>query len=225
MFNGLNRGCIFFTFVALLPGQVNSFVTSRGRTASCVSKSSLQLASSSTEIPTLTEATTWQLRLKFDDLPVLSKEKIERVGKLFSVRAKFIEEEGYEPPQGSMQQVGFDDDDLQLTIMKGRWTLSEDPDDRKDGLWVWGLFQEPLYPFLLLNLETEAQDIQLDEETINIPALNLYAKIPHRRKEGSVVLDTAALNVRSTEQLQLVGAVADYFDDTCVGELQINPYV
>jgi hypothetical protein len=22
-----------------------------------------------------------------------------------------------------------------------RWTLSEDPNDRKDGLWIWGLFK------------------------------------------------------------------------------------
>ena len=22
-----------------------------------------------------------------------------------------------------------------------RWTLSEDPNDRKDGLWIWGLFE------------------------------------------------------------------------------------
>ena len=35
----------------------------------------------------------------------------------------------------------------------GTWTLSEDKDDRKDGLWVWGLFEEPKYPFLYFYLD------------------------------------------------------------------------
>lgn len=35
---------------------------------------------------------------------------------------------------------------------KARWTLSEAEDERGAGLWVWGLFEEPLYPFLLLQV-------------------------------------------------------------------------
>jgi hypothetical protein len=60
-----------------------------------------------------------------------------------------------------------------------------DPDDRKDGLWVWGLFKEPLYPFLLFQLEV--RDIPLASAGIAegdkriIPAGKLYAKVAHRR--------------------------------------------
>lgn len=35
----------------------------------------------------------------------------------------------------------------------GVWTLSEDKEDRKDGLWIWGLFEEPKYPFLYFYLD------------------------------------------------------------------------
>lgn len=35
---------------------------------------------------------------------------------------------------------------------KARWTLSEAEDTRGAGLWVWGLFKDPLYPFLLLQV-------------------------------------------------------------------------
>lgn len=35
---------------------------------------------------------------------------------------------------------------------KARWTLSEAEDKRGAGLWVWGLFKDPLYPFLLLQV-------------------------------------------------------------------------
>ena len=33
-----------------------------------------------------------------------------------------------------------------------RWMLSEDKNDRKDGLWIWGLFEEPKYPYLYFSL-------------------------------------------------------------------------
>ena len=39
-----------------------------------------------------------------------------------------------------------------LWCLSGKWTLSEDKNDRKDGLWIWGLFEEPKYPFLYFNL-------------------------------------------------------------------------
>ena len=79
---------------------------------------------------------------------------------IFAIQAKFIEEPGYEPPQGIIQQLfevassseevvevetttpedGVVDTSLpttttQMTIKSGRWTLSEDPNDRKDSLW------------------------------------------------------------------------------------------
>ena len=66
----------------------------------------------------------------------------------------------------------------------GTWQLSEDPDDKRDGLWVWGLFEEPLYPFLL---------VSLDSEKIGLPeggrlALRLGHKSrPNEARAGAVV--------------------------------------
>ena len=45
---------------------------------------------------------------------------------------------------------------------KARWTLSEAEDTRGAGLWVWGLFKDPLYPFLLLQVN--------NEEIVSVPA-------------------------------------------------------
>lgn len=36
---------------------------------------------------------------------------------------------------------------------KTRWILSEGEDRRSAGFWIWGLFEEPLYPFLLLQMQ------------------------------------------------------------------------
>ncbi len=84
------------------------------------------------------------------NLENLPTEKGKKTGGIYVVQAKFIEEEGYEPPQGILQQVvaevsASDEDETdeeqtssttpQMTVSSGRWTLSEDPNDRKDGLW------------------------------------------------------------------------------------------
>ena len=99
---------------------------------------------------TLTDATTWTMRMNLENLET---EKGKKTDGIFVVQAKFIEEEGYEPPQGILQQcfaqdetsdeTDSDDDSeevslsstSQMTIRSGRWTLSEDPNDRKDSLW------------------------------------------------------------------------------------------
>lgn len=65
-------------------------------------------------------------------------------------RVRFVPDRNYEPPQGKV----FIEDDYNGVVKvddkgyAGIWTLSEDKNDRKDGLWVWGLFEEPKYPFL-----------------------------------------------------------------------------
>ena len=107
----------------------------------------LAAAESATSMATLTEATTWTMRMNIDNLQT---EKGRKTNGIFVVQAKFIEEQGYEPPQGDVQQVfvqvdtAGDDDETektsspsstQMTIKTGRWTLSEDPEDRKDSLW------------------------------------------------------------------------------------------
>jgi hypothetical protein len=159
------------------------------------------------------------------------------------VTGRFVEEEGCEPPQGSFVQTNTDDEDgggddppsSRLRIVKGRWQLSEDPNDRKDGLWVWGLFEEPLYPYMLLQLETDA--IPLPNNSNNdddvdggdcIPPLRLYAQIDHRRdkERGAVLEGGASLNVREKETVRadIFGAAnADVYEEKGVGTLSIQP--
>ena len=182
---------------------------------------SLPMASSST-VPTLTDATVWQIRLKTEDIPSKSGEKIG--SRMFKLKAQFTEEEGYEPPQGFLKQMlespDEKGDDVELKIANARWLLSEDPEDRQAGLWIWGLFKEPLYPFMLLTIETEELEL---ENNLILPSMTFFAQIPHRRKDGAVSLENTVLNMRNTEKLQLIGSVANYFEDVPVGQLQINP--
>lgn len=87
---------------------------------------------------TLTGETIWKLRFVLRGLPTT---KGRRVDEIFNIYAKFIEEEGYEPPQGTLEQVsispttgdeGSDDVPEQslFQIKESRWQLSEDPNDR-----------------------------------------------------------------------------------------------
>lgn len=94
----------------------------------------------------LDKSTLWRISLTLSKSGFKSIETIARV--------RFIEDRDYEPPQGRI----FIEDDFNGLIRvdekgyAGTWTLSEDKDDRKDGLWIWGLFQEPKYPFLYFSL-------------------------------------------------------------------------
>lgn len=186
---------------------------------------------------TLTDETTWRLRLLLSDVVSTKGRKLD--GQLFVVEGNFIEEEGYEPPQGifrpSRKESDEIDDDgedagaLEVTSMvtNSRWKLSEDPDDPKDGLWIWGLFKEPLYPFMLLQLETKELALPSsgeEDEGDSIPPLKLYAQINHARKEDvGVELKTANLNVRILERVQLPGASVDLFEDEKVGQITFQP--
>ena len=91
---------------------------------------------------TLTEETTWKLRFILNGITSTNGRKVDDI--LFVVNAQFLEDDGYEPPQGSVRQVSsqseegdtVEDNSCALNISLGRWQLSEDPEDRKDGLWV-----------------------------------------------------------------------------------------
>lgn len=117
------------------------------------SSSSPNLPDSSNSLPvqksrkaTLNYNTLWRLNMS------LKKAGCKTVD--MSCRIRFIQEQGFEPPSGKV----FIEDDINGLIavtdkgIAGRWTLSEDKNDRKDGLWVWGLFEEPKYPYLYFNL-------------------------------------------------------------------------
>lgn len=190
---------------------------------------------------TLTDETTWNLRFILRGVQTKSGKKVDET---FQVRAHFVEEEGYEPPQGSVDQIpggavgsvaaGGRRDDDRLVITKGRWKLSEDPNDRKDGLWVWGLFAEPLYPFMLLQLETAAVplppsgDDGEDSSADEIVPLQLYAQINHVRDRdtGNVVLEAGDVKVRQAETIKadpFGAATVDVYDEISVGTLSIQP--
>ncbi len=156
------------------------------------------------EKATLDENTTWRLRFALNGVPTT---KGRTVGELFVVDVQFILEDGYEPPQGVIKQILKETEDetenvRYLKVSGGRWKLSEDPEDRKDGLWVWGLFKEPLYPFLLLQLETEEYKLPGSDDN-SIKPLTLYAQINHKRDKstGEVELDAASLNLREIETI------------------------
>ena len=185
---------------------------------------------SSSKPATLTQDTTWKLRIV---LRGVSTAKGKKVDELFVVSGNFLEEEGYEPPQGSFVQQQKDGDNgessSQLKIVNSRWQLSEDPNDRKDGLWVWGLFKEPLYPFLLLNLETEALPLSGSDEDSILP-LQLFAQVNHKRAgddNGAVILEgTTDLKVRQMETVKadpFGGATVDIYEEKSVGSLSIQP--
>ena len=113
---------------------------------------------------------------------------------------RFAEEEGYEPPQGFMRVESCDPE---ATLLDGqqpaRWRLSEDPEDRKDSLWIWGLFSDPLYPFILFELELTAP-LEISEG-VTIPEGTLYCQVDHRRKDGVVQLGEGAVTYKVTEKV------------------------
>lgn len=163
--------------------------------------------SASVATTTLTDETTWKLRFLLQGLPTEKGKKVNEI--LFTINAKFVEEEGYEPPQGDLKQVlALDENDEtsggQLKISSSRWLLSEDPNERKDGLWVWGLFKEPLYPYLLLQLETERVPLPGEDDDA-IKPLKLFAQLDHQReKEVGVILKGGDLKIREMETMKAV---------------------
>ena len=133
-----------------------------------------------------------------------------------TVIAEFADEIGYEPPQGSLRLVGEDGSASDA----GTWQLSEDPDDKRDGLWVWGLFEEPLYPFLL---------VSLDSEKIGLPeGGRLALRLGHKSRpnEGEQLLCSGSGAARRKENYNadLFGRSSAALDeDTNIGTVSIQP--
>lgn len=207
------------------------------RTATTIAPTTttLSMAETDTEkLTTLTDETTWRLRLLLNDITTTNGRKLD--GQLFVVEGKFIEEEGYEPPQGiftptakivSAEEEQDESAGMFLDVTNSRWKLSEDPDDPRDGLWIWGLFKEPLYPFMLFQMETTELKLpsSIDgENSDSIPPLKLFAQVDHIRKKESVgvELKAANLNVRILEQIQLPGATVDLFEEEKVGQVSFQ---
>lgn len=148
--------------------------------------------------PSLTEKTLWKMNL------VLQKEGFKRVEA--TARVRFIETPGYEPPSGRL----FVEDDFNGLIRVNdagyacNWGLSEDKEDRKDGLWIWGLFETPKYPFLYMNLNIFDSFFlpsgEEDKIPWDIPGSCLYCRFNHvNDKETGVTLDDATMTYQLDE--------------------------
>ena len=203
------------------PRLVQSFSHGHGHAHHSFRSTATQLSATKA---TLTDETVWKIRFV---LKGIETEKGKKVDEIFRISANFLEEEGYEPPQGKVSQISSEGDRIKIT--SSSWKLSEDPNDRKDGLWIWGLFKEPLYPYLLLKLEADAIPLEGGDEDDVIKPLQLFAQIDHRRdSELGVVLDAAELKVRQVETIKadLFGAAKfDYYEEVTIGTLSVQPAV
>jgi len=183
----------------------------------------------------------WRVSLSFT-LPSSTGRIVTR---RLEFEANFEVDEGYEPPQGRLtpsrkpavvgEEGGTGDDAWQYVDTGGRnrWLLSEDPDDRKDGLWIWGLFEEPLYPFCLLQLTLK--DIPLMAAGVAdgavaevVPSFTAFAQIDHiiDRKTNQVELRPAEVTLRIVETVKadLAGlATADISTDEVIGSIRFSP--
>eukprot|EP00740_Mantoniella_antarctica_P004760 CAMPEP_0181357012 /NCGR_PEP_ID=MMETSP1106-20121128/4725_1 /TAXON_ID=81844 /ORGANISM="Mantoniella antarctica, Strain SL-175" /LENGTH=252 /DNA_ID=CAMNT_0023469829 /DNA_START=100 /DNA_END=858 /DNA_ORIENTATION=+ len=157
-------------------------------------------------LPSLDAASLWRLRF---DLFSGKAEGDRAAGngpdRTVSVTVQFVVDEGYEPPQGALRVI-TDESGMFSEGGLNRWTLEEDPSERKAGLWIWGLFEEPLYPFMLLSMDINR--LEVAEGGYHIPQGKLFAEIKHARgsKSGHVLTD-GVLNfkVTKTYQADLVG--------------------
>ncbi len=203
-----------------LSTPISAFVVTPSRSA----HTARRLAASA---PTLTEATTWNVRLVMRGLTSAQGIKLDPL--VYTIETQFVEDQGYEPPQGTLKLLSDTKNNTTtstIPILKSRWILSEDPNDRKDGLWVWGLFKEPLYPFLLLTLQTNDIPLPNNNGTDFVPAMQLYAQINHRREEGKVILEGKDLCWRQMETVRadpLGAATVDLYDNVVVGTIALQP--
>tara|TARA_A100001035_G_C27769316_1_gene495445 strand:- start:442 stop:1053 length:612 start_codon:yes stop_codon:yes gene_type:complete len=183
----------------------------------------------------LTGDTLWRLVLNLESPD--KKTSVKAVA-----RIRFIEERGYEPPSG----VIFVEDDFQGLIRvneKGyspfRWTLSEDKEDRKDGLWVLGLFAEPKYPYLYFSLgcfdsvvlaSGEEQPFAMlpeatgDGQNTGIPGDKLNFRFFHENKgaEGRV-LSGGTVTFKASEMLNLPLTQVDIGEEVVAGRVELSP--
>ena len=144
---------------------------------------------------------------------------------------------GYEPPQG---RIFVEDDFFGILRVdaKGfasRWTLSEDKNDRKDGLWIWGLFDEPKHPFLYFSLGVFKSIVLPSglEDPIfggdGVPGDRLDIRFSHERDEttGSAVLSEGTMTYKVSELVKAdplgLGGKVEVGDDIPAGRISIRP--
>ncbi|GMI01448.1 hypothetical protein TrST_g11550 [Triparma strigata] len=187
-------------------------------------------------LPSLTPSTQWDLRLTFNSNGVRSKNgKVPVVRTFVTEGLQFEPLEGYEPPTGGTRTKsnGTKKNGIVDSIS---YKLSEDPDDQKDGLWIWGLFQDPLYPFCLMEVQTT--EFALGDDDC-LPPMKLYAKVKHTMKQkekggrgklGSgreVMLEACEIMTRTPVEMKADPAglaKITLYDEEVVGRIEfLNP--
>jgi hypothetical protein len=188
-------------------------------------------SSSTNAVPTLSDTTTWRMRIVLRNIQTEQGTRIPN--EMFVINGHFREEEAYEPPQGTFVPQTLEDSSSKrrsMRLAQSRWKLSEDPNDRKDGLWVWGLFKEPLYPYMLFSFET--LPVLWNEATQDsIPALQLYVQLNHTRNRdtGAVSLSSNTLYDLKIRQIETIAAdplgvsKVDVYEELSVGTFSIQP--
>lgn len=146
---------------------------------------------------TLTDETEWKLVCKFTG-PMQDGS----FGPSVEVACKviFSEDEGYEPPQGPIKVVNSN----YLGSDMSFWKLDEDPEAEgfdKAGFWIWGLFEEPKYPFILLQMEV-TQDIQTADGVVPKGTVYGQGKVT-RDKETGVTLTEGVLTLREPVRMKV----------------------
>jgi len=183
--------------------------------------------------PRLNLSTKWDIRFELDPSELRTKAGRPLPSTTFVLEGiQFDEEANYEPPQGVLR-LSAREGGGGLQIDASRYKLSEDPNERKDSLWIWGLFKDPLYPFLLLELSTAEYKFGGGEEAETLPALKMFIQMKHLMKkdekggERSARLSPAEIKIRRTVEVKadLVGlARAEIYDEKIIGRVTIgNP--
>lgn len=108
------------------------------------------------------------------------------------------------------------------------WTLSEDKDDRKDGLWILGLFEEPKYPYLYFSINIfdtimlpSGDEVKLFDGK-NVPE-KLDIRFDHKIVNNCVTLTNGMLTYQAKEEINVLGVRVNIGDSYSFGSINISP--
>mmetsp|Transcript_38941 Transcript_38941/g.90824 ORF Transcript_38941/g.90824 Transcript_38941/m.90824 type:complete len:243 (+) Transcript_38941:45-773(+) len=167
--------------------------------------------------------TSWKLNMKLSGKP--SEGGVPGNAVDVSCKVLLREDPGFEPPQGPI--IILDEDNKYIGETKAFWKLDEDPSKEgfdKAGFWIWGLLEEPQYPFITFNLEIK-QEIPLSEGTIPCGVIFGEAKINRSKEDGCTISD-GVLKLKENVKIEvdLLGLSEGILQDIYqVGSFTLNP--
>lgn len=150
-------------------------------------------------VPRLNSKTLWKLQVSLferEDSPRLEA----------TARVRFLADANFEPPSGKIF-IDSDFSGLLRVDEKGytcNWSLGEDKNDRKDGLWIWGLFEEPKYPYLYFTLPIFDTYVGVDGTEQPLPfkidGSRLYCRFNHVSDQTDGVQLSASTMTYKTDE-------------------------